>query len=905
MRHYFVSSALCRHQRTTAKDPHCFLSASEVIRPQAAGARNKLAGLSVTLPPLCAWGACAGSGRTAEGLNPRHGSSNPYNELWAPIESYVARVNAVLSDMGGKGTPGMTLSNSSPPLCLVLRLFPDLTIAQLPALPRRSKEDRHAPRRARNSFIAPHEYPLDAILGAEALWGGGADTQRVFRSAIDALHGLGQHFLPQLPLVLQMPTRLIVSQQFLHDLAALLIRDGWRSVAFELPSTHQLYSHSVEKYGADAAWCQLPLLCTPWASLCRHPRLGQTLRQLRRHDAVPFHVLYSWAVSEMQLFSGLEQSIVVDTTAPMPGEEAMYAYLQSPSSVGQTAEELHCAQPKHTRQLRDVTDAALSPFQAAGHADGTRVAVYMSENPTRTHGVGPGSFNDVVDAVRQGSRSAASREYNRADLDRVYDELRLRRHTDTGLPSAASKGVANSEFVSPDVEGSVSLVLDSPPDYLRALIEKSIVDSDVAVRPAPSERHRLLQKVGEFLQHTMVEPSVSGSGDAASPSSSATCKAHENASLEQEAGELERLLREANETRDATTTGSDVEQMMAEMQQSIRAYTQLSSCDTKDGAEERACHQPSLPHRRGTNGMHNTHAANSATASNAWSTFPGYWSCIHALVQQFTYPTLLWTAPTFNKAAVRAWAAAYHASRYSSGGYDETHMSTRGAPLPLVVPVYMPAQSVMHVEVERLLREGRWFERPPLLRGREEETALHTWLPASLNAALADALSKLPSDYQACERRRLLLDHQRLRREGAHGARRCSTVMEVADTSPTSSAIAGDEPGLDTVRIRIHQETRPLYLLTPAQVQRRESQAFKEAAAMCAASQEAHATLDRGRVRGIHDSFVQAVEESYRAISPASEAPLPQTALPVLFLHVPTPGLDVDELCRSSRCLSA
>ncbi|AIO01382.1 hypothetical protein LPMP_330890 [Leishmania panamensis] len=908
--------------------PGCFLSVSQVLCAQTETARNSAVGLSVTLPPLCAWGACADTGGADESCDPRHGSyhgrtgagsSSRYGDVWAPIESYLTHLSGDITDTNDRGKSGMAPPDLSPPLCLVLRLFPDLTIAQLPILHRGNGKGSRAPLRARGSFITPHEYPLEAILGTEELWGSGADPRRVFRSAIDCLQELGRRLLPQLPLVLQLPTRLLVSQQFLHDLATLLICDGWRSVSFELPSTHQLYSCHAEgsssgvpaasaaeatDVGAtDTAWCRLPLLCTPWATLCRHPGLGRTLRQLRRHDVVPFHVLYSWAVAEMQLFNRLELSIVVDTTAPMPGEEALHAYLQSPSSVGRSAEELHRAPQQLPREFRSSTGVTLSSSQTDNDTDSTHRHVYMSENPMTTRRSEVDLFNGVNDAVRRRGWSGARREVDRADLDNAEKEWRLQKRLCTTSPSEMTTAVAHTPLASLENSGGLSLTLDAPPDHLRALIEKSIVDSDASSRPPLSQRQRLLQKVGQFMQRTIVEPPATASDSSAVPLSNPTCEDHENASLKQEAEELERLLREANDASDAAAASSEAEMMIAEMQWYMRASSQASSCNMENGAVERASCEPLPGYRGQSRKTNNAQDANPETTSNAWSAFPGYWSCMHALVEEVTHATLLWTAPTFNKAAVHAWTAAYHASQLPSAGHGEAPLS-RDAPLPLIIPIYMPVQSAMHAEVERLLREGRWFKQPPLLQSREEAIALHTWLPASLNVALADALSRMPSDYQSHERRRLLHDHQRLRREGARAARRVGSVIEPAAISPTSSAPSGDEDELYPVRIRIHQEARPLYLLTPAQVERRESQVFKEAAAACAPSGEGEAQLSTC-VSEANSAFAQAVEEYYRVTSPTCNAVLAHRMPSMPFLQVPTPGLSIDKLYRSWRCLSS
>ncbi|CBZ29884.1 hypothetical protein, unknown function [Leishmania mexicana MHOM/GT/2001/U1103] len=889
-----ASGALRQREHESLTHAHRFLSASQVIRAQATTVQNSAAGLSVTLPPLCVLGACADAGS---------GSSSRYNDVWAPIESYLAQLSAAAAANNGLGQSGVTPGEPSPPLCLVLRLFPDLTIAQLPALRRGSTGGSRPPRRACNSFIAPHEYPLDAILGAEELWGGGADPQRVFRGAIDCLHELGQRLLPQLALVLQLPTRLLVSQQFLHDLAALLVRDSWRSISFELPSTHQLYSCSADRSVAgarapsatsatdvgavDTAWCQLPVLCTSWPTLCRHPALGRTLRQLRRHDVVPFHVLYSWAVAEMQLFHSFELSIVVDTTAPMPEEEALHAYLQGPSSVGRSAEELHRASPQLPHQFRDSTDVAHSSGQTDGDAHRKHRHVYMSDNPMAARGATVGLSNGVMNALRRRDRSAMPLESHKVDLDGVEKEWRLRKHISATSPSEVATAVAHTPLASSDSPSDLSLSLDTPPDHLRALIENSIVDRDAAARSRLAQRQRLLQKVGQLMQRTMEEPSVAASGDTDSPPSTSTGEDDQSASLKQEAEALERLLREANDASDAGTASFDAEMMMAEMQRYTRAHSQTS---------------PS--HRDVMNGMHDAPGADLMVTYNPWSAFPEYWSCVHALVEEVTRATLLWTAPTFNKAAVQAWTAAYYASQHPRVGEGETHVPTRNAPLPLVVPIYMPVQSAMHVEVERLLREGRWFENPPLLQGREEGTALHTWLPASLNVALADTLSMLPGDYQARERSRLLRDHQRLRKEGAQGARRGSSVSELAGSSPSCSESCEDDEELRPVLIRIHQEARPLFLLTPAQVERRESRAFTEAAAACVTAGAEAAQLDK-TVRGANKTFTQAVEESYRAASPANDAVVSHKTPCMCLLHVPTPGLSVEELDRSWRCLSS
>ncbi|GET91827.1 hypothetical protein, unknown function [Leishmania tarentolae] len=885
--------ALLQHQHEPAAHAHRFLSASQVVCSRATRAQNSAAGLSVTLPPLCAWGSCADAGG---------GSSSRYSDVWAPIESYLAQLSAADACNNG-GKSGMTPAGPSPPLCLVLRLFPDLTIAQLPALRRGSEGHTKSPGRLCNGFIAPHEYPLDAILGAEELWGGGADPQRVFRDSIDCLHEVGQRLLPKLPLVLQLPTRLLVSQQFLHDLAVLLVRDSWRSVSFELPSTHQLYSCSAGRAGAevrtpttttsatdvgavDAAWCRLPILCTPWPTLCRHPALGRTLRQLRRHDVVPFHVLYSWAVAEMQLFKDFELSIAVDTTAPMPGEEALHAYLQGPSSVGRSAEEFDSASLQTPRQLCDSTDAARSVSQTEGGAHRTQRHVYMSENPMTAGRAARGFSDGVLNTLQRRDASKKPFESHKPGLDCVEKEWRLGRHTSATSRSVTATAVAHTPDAFSGSQSGLSISLDAPPDHLRALIEKSIVDSDVTAPSPLSQRRRSVQKAAQAVQRTTEEPSATTSGYTGSPSSTSTSD-DDQIAPSMEAEELGRLLRETNDASDAGRASFDMDMIMAEVQR----YT--------------CAHVPTPPvHREDRCGLHGAPGTDPGVIVNAWSAFPGYWSCMHAIVEDVTHATLLWTSPTFNKAAVQAWTAAYYASQQPRAGHGEEHISTRNSPLPLVVPIYMPVQSVMHVEVGRLLREGRWFEQPPLLQSREEGEVLHTWLPAPLNVALADTLSRLPGLYQALERRRLLRDHQRLRKEGAKGACRDCSVLEPAAAPPTCSELGEEDVEPYPMLIRIHQEARSLFLLTPTQAERREAQAFKEVAAVCVTAGEEATKLDKA-VRGANKIFAQAVEEAYCTDSAASDADLAHKTPSLRLLHVPTPGLGVDELNRSWRCLSS
>ncbi|KAG5469357.1 hypothetical protein LSCM1_02573 [Leishmania martiniquensis] len=925
VRPFSAIDPLHHRQRELTVHSDCFQSASQVICAQTATAQNSPAGLSVTLPPLCAWGVCADSDCATEDRDSLHGiggrssnrKANRYAGVWAPIESYLGPLSAAATDNNGGGALDTTPTSSPAPRCLVLRLFPDLTIAQLPTLRRRRTGGCRAPRLLCSGVIALHEYPLEAIVGATALWGGGgADPQRVFRCAIECLSEVGQRFLPRLPLVLQLPTRLLVSQQFLHDLATLLVRDRWRSVSFELPSTHQLYSCCGERGGAgvpafsavdtgasEAAWCQLPLLCTPWTTLCRHPGLGQTLRQLRRHDVVPFHVLYSWAVAEKQLFKGLELSIVVDTTAPMPGEEALQVYLQSPSSVGRPAEELQYVAPLASQQLRDSTDAALSFSQSDGEAHRMHGRGCVTENSGAAHRARAGLSNGVLDAVRRQGGPPTPRESGGVDLDQVEKEWRLRKGTESSPSGAATVAAKTIPLATSASHGDLSLVLDAPPDHLRTLIEKSIVDGNATARPVPPQQQCFLQKVGQLAQRTEVPPAAS-SGCATVPTSTAAGEDDQSASLMNQAEALEKLLREADGTdADSGTASCDVETMLAEMQRYMRAHGQPPPREANDDAAGHASANPSPVKQRYTGGPNDAHGARLATTSNPWSAFPGYWSCIHTLVQKVTRATLLWTAPTFNTAAVRAWTAAYHASRHHSAGHGEAHVPAGDAPLPMVVPVHMPVQSAMHVEVERLLREGRWFGQPPLLGGMEEGNPLHTWLPASLNVALTDALSRLPSDYQARERRRLLHNHRRLRKEGARAARCRDSVIELTAPPPTCSSASGDEEQPYSVRIRISEEARSLYLLTPAQVAECESRALRQAAAACGTGGE-EAEQFCESVRGVDNAFMRALEEGYRAGLLTSDATLAHWGLSTSLVHVPTPGLSADELYRSLYSLS-
>lgn len=962
-----------------APQPHQFLSVQQALQTAQSshasasgsfcgsegGAATAAASLTFTLPPLCVWGASLHTPSQDDGQAhmSRHATSSAtssrYASLWSPVEAYLAELHSFTPQSAHRGTDASHAATTTapPPVCVALRLFPDLTVAQLPTtylqVPRSAKElcdwgghdESVSLKRPRRRLAAPHEQPLAAILAMEEPWGSGADAQMVFRHALDGLREIGQRLLPQVALLLQLPTRLLVSQQFLEDVAALLVRSGWRSVAFELPSTHQLYSPchpssssssspgplKHDSGAVDGAWCHLPLLCTPWSALCRHPSLGPALRRLRRHDVVPFHVLFSWALREARLFDNLEQSVVLDVTAPLPGVESVQARWQSPSSVGVSSEETRRAVQQGAKPASADTGSGMlaADEEAADEGDGSfggirnspkQSRVFMSENPMTSGGAGVGLSSGVMDVVRRHqspTTSSASASSTRADL--THAEAAWRRVKQTPQSTMAPSSPFFAPAALPGLNEASPLTLDAPPDHLRVLIEKSIAHSSDSADAAPTTtltpRQRLMQQVGLFIQHTLHHDAAAAA--AGEPAGSAAERAEEG-ELVNEAVELEELLRQANAASDAAAVSANLEHVMAEVQRYTRAHAQQTDAvalpDTSRPSH--ACHESDERHGGPAAG-----AADALVATNAWQSCVGYWVCMRALLSETTRASLVWTLPTYNAAAVRAWTEAFAASAKSA-----TAESTF-SPLPLV-PVWMPLHSVMHAEVERLLREGQHFPHPPqhMLPGTGQEC--HTWLPHHLNMALHDALAQLPATTQAQQRRRLLLDYRVLRDAGAQGARRggcdirhnsrsaiaTSTAAATAATSvePRTEEAEAEEAASSEVVIRLRRGVHPFYLLAPSQVSKMTEEAERRLVAEAVESSTEPTTGDgtkalTAHIRDVNDTFMQEVTAYYRSANSAPQRRGGQNQSPQLMaasLYVPTPGLDATALHHSWRAIS-
>lgn len=687
-------------------------------RPPHPSPRRTAAGLSLTLPPLCTWAASSVTSSAASSafypasIPRRRLSGRNQQVLCQQLEAYVDAVE-------------------TPPLFVVLRLFPDLSIVHLKGRSSGGKD-----RRGRQKGVL-HEYPLDTFLSIEEPWGPGVDPQQVFRSALADLEELAAHFLPRFPLLLQLPTRLLVSQQFLHELASLLTRVGWRSIAWELPLNHQLdiapHEGSVaESELADSSWCRLSTLSTPWTDLCRHQSYGATLRQLRQDDRVPLHALFSWATADARLFAGLEQGLVLDTTPVLSREQ-------------------QAAPPPPARH---------GPLNDDG-ARGT--TFYMDEDPTR--------------------RLDAQRGQDSALLKSPPGVLRPLPPIDAAAPSLRKSCHPTAE-----------LSLDAPPDHLRALILESVAvspsgaaspDQDEggrAERSTNASRH-LIKKFGQLIQH-----SFSQEADDASDSASQTA-------LEREAAELEQLLRSADQAsgypqRNASGRNA-VEEMLSQMQQSLSDWEVQ-----RGGGVQGTTHLSSARDESGSAALSRLDAAADGVENarhGCWDGAREYWTRIYDLECQLMARFIM-TTPTYHLGHVEAWKAGYHGSRrvlQGSLGTRDVRSSTfskttnDSRPLLTVFHNLLPVLPPMEVEVERLLREGHVSATPPLpsaMPSSSSSLSLAPWLPPDINAALSTALHHLPAAYQICERRRVLRPYHDLRRNGVMGSSRSGAIGNRPDT---------------------------------------------------------------------------------------------------------------------------
>jgi hypothetical protein len=978
--------------------------------------RGGAAGLTFTLPPLCVWGASLHFPSVEEShehtprssLSSTSAARSRFASIWSPVEAYLSRLHGLFSQGSEEGGVGMSFV--APPVWVALRLFPDLTVAQMPttflhtphSAPEWKEQQRESSRACRRR-AASHEQPLQAILAMDEPWGSGADPRQVFRHAIDGLREVGQRLLPQVPLILQLPTRLLVSQQFLDDLATMLVRSGWRSVAFELPSTHQLLcpfqAPSLDGRGgskaspcagegsqlpsahdngaADAAWCRLPLLCTSWATLCRHPSLGPTLRHLRRHDVVPFHVLFAWATTEAKLFHTLERSLVVDVTAPMPGAEMALAVQQSPDSVGISADEAYRAAllarsaaahsslgPAYPTAEEEAEEENAAVFSSLAHSAKPR-RVFMTEHPATSRSLGVALSSGVADAVRRcqcnkltqrdnDALDAAAVRSSNASINHAEVAWRRMKKAPPTCGSPPQTSSSTATLSADQADAAPLLILDAPPDHLRVLIEKSIAKNDAvsgSAAPSLTPRQRLLQRVGQFMQHTLKHDADKGAEHEernGADSTAATVQVEKDAvdELMREAEELEELLRQANDASDTAAASANVEHMMVEMHRYMCAHERQDGLagSPDASASPKSNHYPPL---QVLSGNEDECATTSFLERNEWLRCAGYWDCVKTLVFDVAQADLLWTLPTYNAAAVRSWSEAFTSMCKGAKLERSTARSTTEPPstlfsaLPPVVPVWEPLQSVMQTEVGRLLREGYCFPQPPQqqrspthVAAREEES--RTWLPRALNAALQDALAQLSDEVRAQERRRLLSDYRLLREEGAQGARRGSCEILRGDAADLAAAVGGssvdtadlptcpgtirsseqhhdhegtgseedDEPAV-AVRIRVRRGACPFGLLTPSQVEVMESKVARrrlveaaEGATESDSSDCAPAAAQRATVQEVNDVFMSKVEEYYGSAAFTHQSP--QFA----SLHITAPGLDATALRRSWHAIS-
>lgn len=204
-------------------------------------------------------------------------------------------------------------SSPPPPLFLSLRLFPDSALAY-----------QHGEQTGKRVPVT--QLPLEAFLrdGGESPWGSALSSKDVFQSALRGVRSLAERLLPQAPLILVLPTRMLVSQRFVTELLTMLNNIGWRSVAIELPSTPLLYQppsplsqqQQQQKRGQTwDSWCRLPLVHADWATLQRTPSFEALRTDLTQDAVLPLHLLLPWAI-EQGLLRSMDCGLVVDTVAP-------------------------------------------------------------------------------------------------------------------------------------------------------------------------------------------------------------------------------------------------------------------------------------------------------------------------------------------------------------------------------------------------------------------------------------------------------------------------------------------------------------------------------------------------------------------------------------------------------------
>lgn len=781
--------------------------------------------LQLNLPPLFTWG-----GRDARG---------------GLTESLAAYVDPVLRACRAATSSPQLFSPTGllqPPSLLLLRLFPDSTVASLSRNQRQQPQWQRggggsssggeavilfsggqavaAARQARQA----HRLPLDAFVEAENPWGGSTDPQAVLREAVATLRAITERFAGT-PIVLVLPTRMLVTQAFCDNLVRSIAHanssgggggGGIVGLVFELPSTRVLYE--VEGSPGDAmlkrsstggaagpSWARLSLATTPWESLLRcgdryGDSISRPLRQrLTRHTLLPLHVLLPWVVHAGLLLGGGvgEVGLGVDTTLPRSAGSSEYRRASAEGPDFFALGSAHALRSEQCQQDRFSSGGGGEYFTA--FMTDTRLSAAAAQHTPAVHAA-------ATDALRR-SQADGARASRGVDLDAVTEAVRDRQRGDGGTHTRASP----PPFGSPGSGGGGSgglLTLDAPPESLRRLIMESVTLDPAAAHAA---RMAPYQQFGRILAKTFVEDDNGSDGATGRPestnsnnidnSSGGSRDSGEEPTMEQELEAMEALLRQSTAAAGGDRSFADLQTQMerelAALQFSGGGYggSNSSSDAQGEGSSDKDDDMTRQLQKMMRAAQGHEGASDGGSASgNPWDGLRGgYWACLRSLHSSLSgngsssggggcggsdgrfspqlppAPLSIVTMPTYHAGQVAAWRSSFQRQLRLAAPLPSPDSSSSAAAAVVsgsarlhVLPVTLPELPPTDVEAQRLLREGPRGENHS---GNENNDGAV--------AAASEALSRwLPPDAQAA------LETSMARLPGAYRRRaRAAAVM--------------------------------------------------------------------------------------------------------------------------------
>ncbi|CCW63097.1 unnamed protein product [Phytomonas sp. EM1] len=832
------------------------------------------AGLQLQLPPFYTW-----SSRT--------------DLLCEQIETYLNCMTSTAPMHPSKGNPELSCiaagTAATSPLFMSLRLFPDASVAHLtrPVLVNSrcpaEAADMHLqtnpvhPRRIKQAPPA-HHLSLDAFAQADNPWGSGVSLESTFKHARIGLEAILSRFAARLPLVLVIPTRILVSQKFCEALFTLLVsfqNRGVVSVALELPPASIL--HEPRPYEApqqdrepwEGFWCRLPTLCTPWDVLLRDKRCGRVLRhQLGQHTLMPLHVLFPWMVRE-GFWRDVETGLVVDPIAPLPGLAWACAEREGP-------DDFLSPDLQKPRLEKEMTDEGGKPFSVnpnSRQGDSTAAMATMSRIPQLT-----------PCAESSSSRSGTTDLHlvEKAFLEAQQGRRQEAANRDRASPSASESALRESG--SNAGEDDV-LLLGCPPDSIKSLILDSI----------QSERPKMGEVTGSLQSNSHLTNVFAQVGSLVKETykwdEKPSCRESES-SREAELLGLQNMLEESNKKNDFESLLMQMEWELQNSRRSTERNHRKMKLETRGSCED------------GKGSLTNFYGE-------------GYWRCLSRLQVLLNDPTTVWSMPTLHSHQVSLWEkearsrSTLFSSCGESDGEDDTKATIPTAQRALFIPVVPPLLSSIELEGQRRLRDGTFSSLPPSpgppdpLWGSfsstpegeaEDAVSLARWLPPSLESALAATLNKLPMGYQSASLTRILGDYRRipphLHQEEERGEDNIHSGNGDAGDgdalSPASSSYKGDG-----IRLRCRVRRRPFWYDDPERI------AASQEAAVCETGSPSEVRKTEVEFRAVVvDGTLKEMKEVFGG--------QPQSATiggGLMALAIPIPGLPSHDLVASWRAL--